>query len=383
MVALRRYAVLAFCLSFGLGAAADKRVTVSQLEQALIESVAAHRSDAEVVHTILSVTLSERLTAASLHRLTGFSPGPETTQALMLLGDQSAFLALPANELAARAAPDGDAQQQMLEAARRYVGQTLSRLPNLFATRTTRTFDDSAQQLTKNGWPLRVGLHQVGMTSREISIANDRDSPAAASDPSEAQSGLVSWGEFGPMLQMILSDTAAGQLTWSAWEQTPDGGVAIFRFAVPRAASHFEVRGFLLERSGVDSDSVDKIRGPAGLKPSLKTSRLVPFRVVPGYHGSMAISPTTGAILRLTVQADVRARSPLDRADLVVEYGPVAIGEQTFLCPVRALAFYQEKLDPNDPVGAAPLLKLNETSFTGYHRFAVTTRILTENKAPK
>ena len=94
----------------------------------------------------------------------------------------------------------------MLEAARNYVAQTLPRLPNLLATRSIRRYDDSPQELKKGGWPVRLGLHLVDTSSREISVRDERGSlPSAVW---QEQSGLISKGEFGSTLGMILADTA-------------------------------------------------------------------------------------------------------------------------------------------------------------------------------
>jgi hypothetical protein len=49
---------------------------------------------------------------------------------------------------------------------------------------------------------------------------------------------------------------------------------------------------------------------------------------------------------------------------------------------VRSLALSVAAVAP-DPAGDAPGEELNETLFTGYQRFASTTRILTDTPAPK
>ena len=95
--------------------------------------------------------LSERLTEATLARLTaGLAADSQTALALRLLADESAFLDPPASEMPADPVPDAAAQQRMIEAARSYVKQTVQRLPNLLAKRTTNRFDDSPEAL-KNG----------------------------------------------------------------------------------------------------------------------------------------------------------------------------------------------------------------------------------------
>lgn len=79
----------------------------------------------------------------------------------------------------------------------------------------------------------------------------------------------------------------------------------------------------------------------------------------------------------------MKDRDPVKRADTLVQYGPASISGRSFFCPVRSLALHMDPIDPNDTSGAALILKLNETRFTGYHRFASTARILTDTTEPK
>ena len=207
-------------------AGAAKRVTVAQLEQALTAAHAAHKPDAEIARQIGGLELSERLTEATLNRLTAYlDAGSQAALALQLLADQSAFLDPPASEIPSTAAPDDAAQQRMIEAARNYVAQTVPQLPNLFAVRTTNRYDDRPYEVKKGGWPVRAGLHLVNTSSREISIFDERtnQSTNASAANWQEQSGLISGGEFGSTLSMILSDTVNGKVTWSHWEQTPNG----------------------------------------------------------------------------------------------------------------------------------------------------------------
>ena len=62
------------------------------------------------------------------------------------------------------------------------------------------------------------------------------------------------------------------------------------------------------------------------------------FEVLSGYHGEIAIDPSSGAILRLEVEADVGAFAPVARSGIMVAYVPVEIGGKTFICPVRSVS---------------------------------------------
>ena len=369
--------------------AASKRDTVAQLEQELTAACAAHKPDVEIARKIGNMELSERLTEADLERLKALVvPGSEPAMALQLLADKSAFLDLPASGALTIAVPDPTAQQQMLEAARNYVAQTLPRLPNFLATRTINRYDDSPQALKKGGWPVRAGLHKVDTSSREISVRDERENqpPTQGSAVWEREIGLISGGEFGTTLGMILTDTIQGKVTWSHWEQNDAGQVAVFQYEVPSAASHFELIGTLQREAAIEGFAAPSgNRGIAsiGVRPNTDPSRTSIIRIRPAYHGSVSLDPATGTILRITMEAELKDSDPFRRAAILVQYGPVQIGEGKFICPVRSVALSLGALHAQAGSEDAPAEWLNETLFTGYHRFASTTRVLTDPAPPQ
>jgi hypothetical protein len=379
---MRHAILLLLLLAMAFPAWAAKGVTVAQLEQTLTTISAAHRPDAEIARQIAGIKLSERITEATLARLKAhLDADSQAALALQLLADQSAFLDPPASELPPTSVPDDATQQRMLEAARNYVAQMLPRLPNLLATRSTLRYDDSPQGLKKGGWPVRLGLHLVDTSSREISVRDERDSlPSAVW---QQQSGLVSKGEFGSTLGMILADTAKGKVTWSHWEQIAGDPAAVFQYLVPRSASNYEVTGY--QQPTAEYANLTGRQGVAGIGPQLSnhSSDITPTVTKPGYHGSLWLDPATGTILRITIEADAKGGAPFQRASILVEYGPVQIGDSKFICPVRSVALYEATAPPQANLSDAPGEWLNIVLFTGYHRFGSTVKILTDKPAPK
>jgi VWFA-related protein len=406
--------LLALVAVLALPAYAAKRVTVEQLEQTLSAAIAAHAADAEIVRQIGDLELSERLTETTLDRFTArFTLTPRASLALELLADQSAFLDPPVAELPATAPPDAATQQRMMDMARGFAVVILPHLPNFFATRATQRFDNSPQVLEKGGWAVRDGLHQVGTASQEITYREgheilDSNSSAAASAPKpQLELGLRSWGEFGPALTVVLADTAKGTVTFSHWEQTTNGLAAVYHYTVPRAASHYGVTYccVITQKIGVSAGSGGRGRSGGGIAYLPETQTAQPFRETPGYHGSLAVDPATGAVLRITLEAELKSSDPLLRAATAIEYGPVSIGDQRFICPVRSLALSMEEAGQNSGSGGSttiassqatdaawaspashrisqPLLLLNETGFTHYHRLGATARILADAGEP-
>jgi len=358
---------------------AAKRMTVAQLEQMLGEERAAHKLDIEIARKLGEIELAERLTDVTLGRLNQqFSSGSPPAMALLLLADRSAFLAPPANELPATPAPDAATQQNLLEAAKRFAVETLPHLPNLLATRTTFSFDDSPQEVTKGGYLQRTGLHLIGSSKAEVSVRNERENPSTrtGTGSSPAQGGLVSWGEFGSALLVILSDSNQGKTMWSHWEQTPAGVVAVFQYEVPKTASHYEI-DTPVEQIQPNGGS-NRWARTGGMAAMTVSSRTAMVRSKPGYQGFLWLDPATGTILRVTLVADLKGNPIIERGAILVEYGPVPIAGKSVICPVRSLAISSAPATVDTTLKGAATEWLNENLFTGYHMFASTSRIVDE-----
>jgi hypothetical protein len=332
-----------------LTAQVQTTVTVAQLEEFLHSKGAAHESDAELAEQLNTVTLSEQLTPPAFARLAGLnSVGPQTTDQLRLLAAVSILCAPPAAELPALPAPDAAAQQQILESAGRYVNETLRHLPDFLATRETLSFNDVPERSSKHAKP-RAILHFVGTHQQEIAYRNGSETDAS-SPP-----GFTTWGEFGPALKIALADSAAGTLAWSRWQKGEIAAqVAVFRYTVPAAASHYFV-DFCCD---------------------------VSFRGTPAYHGEISIDPATGTIERITMEPELPDSSSIPALGLAVLYGRVVIGGVGYVCPTRSLATSTVRIpDPEAPDGSYSRTYVNEVSFVGYHKFGSTARMVLDKPA--
>ena len=236
---MRRIWLLCWLILTVLPSWAAKRLSVAQLEQLLTADFAAHKQDSEIARKLAGVALSERISQTTFARLDEqFHSSPLASQALRVLADQSQFLDLPVDESVSNPAPENEAQTRMLHAAQDYVSQTLRRLPNFLATRTINLYDDTPQAIRQGEWPTRAGLHLVGKSSAEISVSREREDqpPAQGSAIWQSKIGLLSGGEFGTTLGMILTDMATGEVRWSHWERTSPEMLAVFRYSVPASA---------------------------------------------------------------------------------------------------------------------------------------------------
>jgi VWFA-related protein len=344
-----------------------RRVTVEQLEQLL--GAVRGRSDGEAARQLSGLELTERLSGAKLSAWTASLHGEKARQALVTLVDASAFLDPPAAELPALAPPDRKARRRMLSLAIDYWNETMPKLPNFFATRTTVRFVETPQYDQGNTRIDYRPLHVADSARETVLYRNGREAVDAGETrprkPKKEDPFLITYGTFGPLLNTVISDAIAASsgLTWSRWEQGAGGTLAVFRFHVPAEESHFEVMYCCLP----DGDG---------------TSR---FKMLAGYRGEIAIDPASGAILRLTSEAELYPGLPISRSAIQVEYGPVEIGGKTYICPLRSVSLWRSRTvaflaewDESFRTYGPFATLLNDISYGDYHRFRAEARVLPE-----
>jgi VWFA-related protein len=348
-------------------APARQSVSVKQL-QALIAG--AHGvPDATLAHQLDGVRLTERLSSAKLETLEESARGKKARAVLEILACRSAFFAPPDDEVIAAPPPQREVQEQMIGKAVAYIDSSIPHLPDLLATRTLVQYSElpAREDQTWKTAPPDQSLHEEEMTRAGIHFRKGKE----VVDEESAKKGrrmrgaqdLNTTGTFGPILGtiMIALTSPHSHLMWDRWEQGDDGRLAVFRYHVTQQTPFFSVGFCCLP---IDNESTPFIKN-------------VPF------HGEIAVDPATGAILRLTVQADLAWRLPLERSDVMVEYHPVLAGSTTLICPSRSVSISRERCTTTvhewgeDLKVYAPFQTLlNEMRFNNYHIFGSTSRIL-------
>jgi hypothetical protein len=118
----------------------------------------------------------------------------------------------------------------------------------------------------------------------------------------------------------------------------------------------------------------------------VRTKGMASWEATPAYHGTLAIDAASGAIVRLTLEAELDPDNTITRASTIVEYGRVVIGDQPFICPVRSLAISALHGPPPSESEAEaqtmPIVSVNETTFTDYHRLGSSARMLADGTPP-
>jgi len=209
-----------------------------------------------------------------------------------------------------------------------YVNETMAGLPNFFARQNVTTFE--AIQGLRNSADVIVHqpMRYVGVVSTNVRYHNGREVmdtvKGEVKESDQVGYKLLFSGQFGPVLNTVVADAERNKLSWSHWEpgSPQESGasspLAVFRYSVPRKASHSNI----------------KVVMPGDSFPSESQ---------PGYHGEIVVDPASGTILRLTLVANLNQDDPMSVANLMVEYGPVELGGQTYICPIRSVTIVTVK----------------------------------------
>jgi hypothetical protein len=305
-----------------VGILTGRPINGEQLAQML--TAASGEPDEKLAKQLYELELTERLSAATRARCEADLPGPGARRAFRALADRSSFLDPPATEIPVIAEPELEAQRRMLALSADYINKTIHQLPNLYATKVTSSFEHNLKGKKLSRW-----------VSTESAIVRYRDGQevSGSSEIIARDLGMVTAGEFGPILYAVQQDAAQGDLAWSHWEQGVAAPEAVFRYAVSAGKSHYNVNGQF-----------------------------------PAYRGEITVDPSNGMILRLVLMAGPIANLPFRKADFLIEYGPVELGGKTYTCPVKAVALYMEP----------KLWMLDDIVFEQYHLYRASAKMLAE-----
>jgi len=350
---------------------AATRVTVAQLRQFFEEPKTRKLSDARIAERLSAAELSVQVTEPELARmLAGVRMGPETAEQVRLLAAASVFADPPPSESLNRPAPDPAAQQQMIRSARQYVRTTLHHLPDFLATRATTCYDSQPFTGDRDNEKPVLRLHWERRYLRDISYRDGSEQAALTTNaPGSSQAryptGFSTWGEFGPILDIVLGDSFQGDMVWKRWQRSETGAlIAVFHYTVTQPASHYLV-DFCCYKPSDEAGWIN-------------------FREKPAYHGDLYIDSQTGAIERIKLQADLREGDPVSENGFVVQYGRVEIAGKEYICPLRSVAIAAIDPMPMRSAEREPLVRyLNEVSFSNYHKFGSTAQIVTVPQATK
>ncbi|MGA8731813.1 MAG: hypothetical protein WB608_23860 [Terracidiphilus sp.] len=319
---------------------------VAHLEEVVAETHGKH--DADVARELSGLRLTERLSDARLQLWEKALPGKKARTELAAIAFASVFLAPPAVEIPALDAPDLAAQHHMLAQTVDLLDKSIPKLPNFSVTEKVIHYEDMLEVPESEGaaepsvqpWRLTRSFKRV---VRCNGGNEDQDEGNSKEKQNQKTEGL-----FGPILSRVVVDASHSKVTWSRWEQTEAGLRGVFRYEVLEADSDYGISKRTHSENGKDV--------------------FVQRRT--GYHGEIAIDPASGVISRLTIVADFVPDSPIDRIDVMVEYGPVQMGGRTYNFPLRSITISGQHNEFQDQEGLGSVefaeTTLQEVTFGDY-----------------
>jgi hypothetical protein len=302
---------------------AAKQVTVEQLQQTLTNTHG--KKDQDLAKQLGDLQLTERLSSPALAKLQAALPGEKSRLALLAIADASAFLQLPATEIPATSPPDIPTQKLILNKAAENLVSAIHKLPDFFAHQTTTRFHDlkvsylspgSAPVVVEHGPFQPLDSFSDTVYYRDGKEVDEPNQKKKTDDP-KPNHGLLNRGVFGQLQRIVITDIYLGKLEWSHWEQREGGPVAVFLYSIPKEKSTYVVNYCCV-----------------GGMPNQPPHE---FQSVPSFHGEIAIDPATGSVYRLVIITELAPTDPIFQAQIMVEYAPVDIAGQKYVCPSKSV----------------------------------------------
>ena len=244
----------------------------------------------------------------------------------------------PAGQQYGRSPLMSDEQNQILDRVRAYATSYVSQLPNFVCVeRTARRISNAKGKPYKTVDEMESKLSFVdgkeSYETRPLATIGKRTPRAAALPQFELK------GEFGSLMRGVLvADQAT--FSWMGWDRAGNVRVGVFAYRVARDQST------LVVTNGTGEG------------------------VVVAYHGLVFAAPETGAVMKITSDAeDIPPRFAFSKPSSEVSYGAVEISGKSYLLPVASV--YSGVYSGHGRKG----LFRNESEFREYRKFGSESTI--------
>ena len=362
---MKKYIALIAFLLAAIPVWAIKTISVGQLEDMLRTMQQDKKSDAEVADALKQVQLSEELTVGTMNGLIGNVPGKLTIEQIYVLEARSADLAPPAKDLPSSPAPDAAAQKAILDKTQAYVTGVYMKLPDLTANKTTVRFQDNVEAVaassgvkgsvtdvvTNSGFvnPATF-VHYINSTESAVSLAGGAENPPSEKDKTLwGANRMIAVKEPDPSLGAVFQQAqSAGTLQWLRWEIVNGKQVAVFSFAVPKKKTRMAVNiccfpdvseaGIARFYTATSSAVLGGSGSGGGVMGNMQTNtNWHNFQTTAPYHGRLFIEPSTGTVVRMIVEPELKISDVVHQVDTRVDYAPVQVGSSTLILPVKTV----------------------------------------------
>ncbi len=193
-----------------------ERVNVAQLE----EAIRGKAGDSGFPRRLGNMELTERLMNKKRTQLLGLLRDDREREALIAVADLSEFLAPPAGDALPDPFPGRAAETEILKRTYDYLSDSIHKLPDFFATRTTVSYqepqvrDEDSCKIRSTEQPLRVTFTARGtVLYRNGAEVVDVEKSRRKRMLKGRENALDTQGTFGPVLASVLAAAATGQST--------------------------------------------------------------------------------------------------------------------------------------------------------------------------
>jgi hypothetical protein len=333
--------LMTLVLAAGLLASAQMSMSVDKLKEFVKSSVALHEDDRKLAEYLKKVKLTNQLDASTVEDLQGLGAGPRTVAALKALMASTASLPAappppPKPVYVPPPPPTSEEQAQVLADAKDYARNYSARMPDYICTQVTRRFyDPSGMEFWRAQDTITERLSYFeGHEDYKVVLVNSQ--PVEMSH--DKLGGATSSGEFVSMMREIFAPDTETQFDWERWGTLRGRRMHVFSYRVLQSKSKYSI-----------------FSGTANQ------------RIIAGYRGLIFIDKETGAILKITLQAeDLPTGFPIREVNLSLDYDHVSISDHDFILPLKAILTSRE---------GAKYLSKNEVEFRMYRKFSAESTI--------
>ncbi len=374
---MKRIGWLALLLVAVLPGWAAKKMTVDQLKNLLGAAHQGNKSDADVAKDLEDVDLTEELTHSTMDSFAQYVPGQMTTEQLFILEAKSAVLAPPAADIPTAAAPDAAAQKAMLDKAMDYASKTYAQMPAMTATKETRRFQDDAE-IPKESFgarnnavapPTYTPIRYTTADETTVTFHDGAEQTPPAKNGNWGSNGMIAMLGQPPVLSTVLTEAQqAGRINWVRWETVNGHQEAVFSYAVDKKKSKYAVNYCCFPETSQAGDIT--LRGtetPGGAGNYATSQDWKNWKATVPYHGEIFLDPSSGVVVRLITEADLKGSDPVRVETQRIDYGDQTVGGKTVTVPVRTIIDTTEQPFPDDPRGRMVFRHtLFTTDYQGY-----------------
>lgn len=348
-------------LAVSAWAASAKKMTVDQLKQFMADAHKANTPDDQVAADLEKVEMTEQLSHGVIEAMAPDVPGQHTTEQLYILQIRSAVLPPPSADIPQDPAPDAATQQAILKKAQDYAANVYAQLPSLTANKTVRRFQESEQipeasfgaHNNANFAPTESPIRYTASDETPVTLHNGVEQPSVDRSQPWGRNGMIQILGEAPTPATVMSEAqAGGKLDWLRWQQVDGKKLAVFSFIVDKKKSRYTLEYCCFpEVSQAGAMSMRGTNAGGGPGNYVNVDQWKPWKATVPYHGEIFVDPSSGAIVRLITQANLKASDPVRAEARRVDYGEQKVGDLNIMVPVSAELDTLEQPYPNLPSG--------------------------------